>query len=69
MCFPKNVYTWVMESFNMQLRMPQVGFKMFLNTSAAVANWNADSTECSLVSSQPSDIKKALKLATDQKNF
>ena len=28
----------------------QVGFKMFLNTSAAVANWNAESTECSLVS-------------------
>ena len=29
----------------------QVGFKMFLNTTAAVTNWSADGTECSLVSS------------------
>ena len=28
----------------------QVGFKMFLNTTAAVTNWSADGTECSLVS-------------------
>ena len=27
----------------------QVGFKMFLNTTATVTNWNADSSECSLV--------------------
>ncbi|BDA42448.1 Trafficking protein particle complex subunit 3 [Coccomyxa sp. Obi] len=30
-------------------KIAKVGFKMFLNTSAAVANWNADSTECSLI--------------------
>ena len=36
----------------------QVGFKMFLNTSAAVANWNAESTECSLVSPQCPDHRK-----------
>ena len=27
----------------------QVGFRMFLNTTAAVTNWNAEGTECSLV--------------------
>lgn len=27
----------------------QVGFKMFLNTTATVVNWNADNTQCSLV--------------------
>ena len=31
----------------------QVGFKMFLNTTAAVTNWSADGTECSLVSAHP----------------
>jgi hypothetical protein len=34
-----------------ELLVLQVGFKMFLNTSAAVTNWSADATECSLVSS------------------
>lgn len=38
----------------------QVGFKMFLNTSAAVANWNADSTECSLVGSRCYSIVQSL---------
>jgi len=28
----------------------QLGFKMFLNTSASVTNWNSEGTECSLVS-------------------
>ena len=27
----------------------QVGFKMFLNTTASVTKWNSDNTECSLV--------------------
>mmetsp|Transcript_16111 Transcript_16111/g.48272 ORF Transcript_16111/g.48272 Transcript_16111/m.48272 type:complete len:172 (+) Transcript_16111:347-862(+) len=27
----------------------KVGFKMFLNTTATVVNWNADNTECGLV--------------------
>ena len=27
----------------------QVGLRMFLNCSASATNWNADSTECSLV--------------------
>ena len=31
----------------------QVGFKLFLNTTAAVTNWSADGTECSLVSPHP----------------
>ncbi|KAK9817214.1 hypothetical protein WJX72_011175 [[Myrmecia] bisecta] len=30
-------------------KVAKVGFRMFLNTSATVANWNADSTECSLI--------------------
>ena len=28
----------------------QVGFRMFLNTTANVTNWNPEGTECSLVS-------------------
>lgn len=30
-------------------KIAKVGFKMFLNTTASVVNWNADNTECSLV--------------------
>ncbi|EFN52425.1 hypothetical protein CHLNCDRAFT_138928 [Chlorella variabilis] len=30
-------------------RIAKVGFKMFLNTTATVANWNAEGTECSLI--------------------
>ena len=30
-------------------RIARVGFRMFLNTTATVANWNAEGTECSLV--------------------
>lgn len=30
-------------------RIAKVAFKMFLNTTATVANWNAEGTECSLL--------------------
>jgi hypothetical protein len=30
-------------------KIAKVGFRMFLNTTAAVTNWNAEGTECSLV--------------------
>ncbi|CAL5219638.1 g1513 [Coccomyxa viridis] len=30
-------------------KIAKVGFKMFLNTTAAVTNWSADGTECSLI--------------------
>ncbi|KAK9835170.1 hypothetical protein WJX81_003039 [Elliptochloris bilobata] len=30
-------------------RVAKVGFRMFLNTTAAVTNWNAEGTECSLI--------------------
>lgn len=30
-------------------KIAKVGFKMFLNTTAAVTNWNTEGTECSLV--------------------
>lgn len=30
-------------------RIAKVGFKMFLNVTATVSNWNADGTECSLI--------------------
>lgn len=32
-------------------KIAKVGFRMFLNTTATVANWNAEGTECSLVGS------------------
>lgn len=30
-------------------KIAKVGFRMFLNVTAAVTNWNAEGTECSLV--------------------
>ncbi|KAL4422528.1 hypothetical protein ABPG75_008725 [Micractinium tetrahymenae] len=30
-------------------KVAKVGFRMFLNTTAAVTNWNAEGTECSLI--------------------
>lgn len=30
-------------------KIAKVGLKMFLNTTAAVTNWNAEGTECSLI--------------------
>lgn len=33
-------------------RIARVGFRMFLNVTASVANWNAEGTECSLVSAR-----------------
>lgn len=33
-------------------KIAKVGFRMFLNVTAAVTNWNAEGTECSLVGSR-----------------
>ena len=35
-------------------KVAKVGFKMFLNVTAAATNWNAEGTECSLVRAAPS---------------
>jgi hypothetical protein len=38
-------------------KIAKAGFKMFLNVTAAVTDWNAEGTECSLVRARPAGAR------------
>jgi hypothetical protein len=55
LCIPSHLYECEL----------QLGFKMFLNTSVTVTNWNGEGTECSLVRAVPLPAARYLEHKTN----